>query len=63
VTFVQQPVYLTRQEAADYARLSLSTIKRALRAGELHAVGSRGRVRIRPEWVEAWLERRNDRLE
>lgn len=56
----QQPVYLTKQEAADYARVSTSTIKRAIRSGALRSGGTPGLVRIRPEWVDEWLEHREN---
>jgi len=48
--------WLTKREAAERARVSVSTIDRAIRRGELRAVGCpRGRVRIRPGWVDEWL--------
>jgi excisionase family DNA binding protein len=50
--------WLTKQEAADYARVSVSTIERAIRAGELRAAGTAGRVLIRREWVDEWIEGR-----
>jgi excisionase family DNA binding protein len=49
----------TKQEAAAYARCSVSTIQRAIRNGRLRAGGTVGLVRIRPEWVDEWLEQRN----
>jgi excisionase family DNA binding protein len=51
-------VWLTKQEAATYARVSVSTIERAIRAGELRAGGTPGRVLIRREWIDEWLEHR-----
>jgi excisionase family DNA binding protein len=51
----------TRQEAADYARVSVRTIDRAIAAGKLKAGGSAGTVRIRPEWLDDWLDRKGSR--
>jgi len=48
--------WLTRAEAADVARCSLSTIDRARRAGELRAGGTAGRVLIHRQWLDEWLE-------
>jgi excisionase family DNA binding protein len=59
---MSEPLYLTRDEAAKRARVSTRTIDRALRSGELQHVGGGGfAVRIRPEWVDEWLERRSGR--
>lgn len=52
------PVWLTKQEAADRARVSVDTLERAIRRGELRAGGSPGLVRIKPEWVDEWIESR-----
>jgi excisionase family DNA binding protein len=49
---------MTKAEAAEMARVSVSTVERAIRAGELRAGHAGGLVRIRPEWVDEWLERR-----
>jgi len=49
------PVYLTRHEAAARARVSVDTIDRAVAAGELRAGGTANRTRIKPEWVDEWL--------
>ena len=54
--------YLTKEEAAKMARLSVRTIERAIRAGTLCAGGSPGRVRIRRESVDEWLGRRDGRM-
>lgn len=51
--------YLTRKEAAEYARCSEDTIGRAIRRGELRAAGTPGLVRIKQEWIDAWLEKRD----
>lgn len=40
------PEYLTRQEAADYLRISLPTINRLIRDGKLQAVKVGGLTRI-----------------
>lgn len=56
-----RPAYLTKQEAADYARLHVRTLERAMHANEIRYSGGGGRkVRIRPEWVDDWLEHRGD---
>lgn len=52
------PVWLTKQEAAERARVSVDTLERAIRRGELQAGGSPGLVRIKPEWVDGWIESR-----
>ena len=52
-------VWYSMQQAATYANVSLSTIKRAVASGELRS--SRRRVRrIRREWIDEWLERAPD---
>jgi excisionase family DNA binding protein len=50
--------YLTGPEAAAYARVSRTTISRAISRGELRAArtSANGRVRIKVEWVDEWLE-------
>ena len=51
--------WLTGREAADYANLSADTIYTACERGELrHArVSGRRTIRLRREWIDAWLER------
>ena len=51
--------WLTVKEAADYASLSADTIYTACERGELrHArVSGRRTIRLRREWIDAWLER------
>ncbi len=50
--------WLTVKEAADYASLSADTIYTACERGELrHArVSGRRTIRLRREWIDAWLE-------
>jgi excisionase family DNA binding protein len=43
------------REAATAARVSVATVERAIRAGELEAGGTPGRVLIRRAWLDAWL--------
>jgi excisionase family DNA binding protein len=57
-TPVESP-YLTLQEAADYARVSVDTLRRAIYRRELHAAGTAGLFRIKREWVDEWLENRH----
>jgi len=48
--------WFTRHEAADHARVSVSTIDRAIKSGELRASKrDGGLVRLRVRWVDAWL--------
>ena len=55
----QSSPWLTVQEAADYASLSADTIYTACERAELrHArVSGRRTIRLRTEWIDAWLER------
>lgn len=57
----EDPVYLTKQEAAAIARVSISTIDRAIRQHKLRAGGSIGLIRIRPEWLYEWIDSREGR--
>ena len=50
--------YLTRAQAAGYAKVSVSTIDRARRSGELRAGGTQRRTLFRQEWLDEWLSRR-----
>lgn len=54
--------WLTKIEAAEYARLPVGTIQRAMRLGELRYSGGGklggGRVVIHESWLDEWLERR-----
>jgi excisionase family DNA binding protein len=58
---VSPHVYLTKLEAAERARVSRSTIERAIRAGDLQAGGTPNRVLIRPEWIDEWIGARRPR--
>ena len=51
--------WLTVAEGADYSGVSRDTIYTACERGELqHArVGGRRAIRIKPAWIDAWLER------
>lgn len=50
--------WITLNEAARIARVSTATLRREIRRGRLrHArVGGRKAIRVRPEWIDAWLE-------
>ena len=50
-----QPEWLTRREAAAYARVSVSTIDRALKAGSLRSTKPNRRRLIHREWLDHWL--------
>ena len=52
------PVWLTVDEAANRARTGARLIYREVNAGRLRAarVGGRREIRVRPEWIDAWLE-------
>ena len=51
--------WLTVKEAAQHGSLSADTIYTACEQGELRHVRVSGRrtIRLRPEWIDAWLER------
>ena len=51
--------WLNVSEAAEYANLSRDTIYTACERGELRSARVSGRraIRIRPAWIDAWLER------
>jgi excisionase family DNA binding protein len=47
--------WLTKTEAAVYTRVSVDTLERAVRRGELQAGGTPGRRLFRRAWLDAWL--------
>lgn len=51
--------WLNVGEAAEYAGLSRDTIYTACERKELRhvRVGGRRSIRLKPEWIDAWLER------
>ena len=51
--------WLNVSEAAEYAGLSRDTIYTVCEQGELRSARVSGRraIRIRPAWIDAWLER------
>lgn len=51
--------WLTLRDGAAYARVSAATLRREIAAGRLRAarVGGRRSIRLRAEWLDAWLER------
>lgn len=53
------PEWLTPKEAAGRARCGVKTIYREVKAGRLRVarVGGRREQRIKPEWIDEWLER------
>lgn len=50
--------WLTAEQGAARAQVSIKTIYRAIRQGQLRAarVGGRREVRLRAEWIDAFLE-------
>lgn len=50
--------WFTVSEGAEYAGVSRDTIYTACERGELrHArIGGRRAIRLKPEWIDAWLE-------
>ena len=52
-------VWLTVAEAAQYAGVSRDTIYTACERREIRQarVGGRRAIRLKPEWIDAWLER------
>ena len=55
--------WLTVAESAEYAGVSRDTIYTACERRELdHArIGGRRSIRIKPQWIDAWLERHRPR--
>jgi excisionase family DNA binding protein len=54
-----EKIWLTVQDAATYAAVSSDTIYTACERGELcHTkIGGRRSIRIKAQWIDAWLER------
>ena len=52
-------MWLNVVEAAEYAGVSRDTIYTACERGELRRVhdGGRRTILLRPQWIDAWLER------
>jgi excisionase family DNA binding protein len=52
---------LTLDDVATACQISERTVRRAIERGELQAapLGRRGALRIKPDWVDEWLERRS----
>lgn len=50
--------WITVQEAADRSRVHHATVRRAIARGHLRAVRVNGlrEIRLRPSWVDEWLE-------
>jgi len=53
-------IWLTVAEGAEHAGVSRDTIYTACERGELRnaRIGGRRSIRLKPEWIDAWLERR-----
>ena len=51
--------WLTVREAAARAKCGVKTVYREVRAGRLRAarIGGRRELRLRPEWIDEWLDR------
>lgn len=51
--------WITTEEAADYARVSTLTVRRAIKRGLLQAAHVNGgrSIRTKAEYVDRWLER------
>jgi excisionase family DNA binding protein len=52
-------IWLTVTEGAQHAGVSRDTIYTACERGELRnaRIGGRRSIRLKPEWIDAWLER------
>jgi excisionase family DNA binding protein len=52
-------IWLTVTEGAEHAGVSRDTIYTACERGELRnaRIGGRRSIRLKPEWIDAWLER------
>ena len=51
--------WLTVAESAEYAGVSRDTIYTACERGKLHhaRIGGRRSIRVKVQWIDAWLER------
>ena len=60
-----QSSWLVVKESAARGRCGPKTIYREIRAGRLRAarVGGRREYRLRPEWIDQWLERSSTPIE
>jgi excisionase family DNA binding protein len=58
-------IWLNVAEAAEYAGVSRDTIYTACERREIHhaRIGGRRAIRLKPEWIDAWLERHARRVE
>ena len=58
-------IWLNVAEAAEYAGVSRDTIDTACERREIHhaRIGGRRAIRLKPEWIDAWLERHARRAE
>jgi excisionase family DNA binding protein len=58
-------LWLNVTEAAEYAGVSRDTIYTACERREIHhaRIGGRRAIRLKPEWIDAWLERHARRAE
>jgi excisionase family DNA binding protein len=56
---METKTWLTVREGAEHAGVSKDTVYTACERGELHHVriGGRRSIRLRAEWIDAWLER------
>lgn len=48
-------VWLSRREAAEYARVSQATIDRAIHSGALRSTKPNKRRLVHVKWIDAWL--------
>lgn len=55
---VAQPKYVTVKEATAMVGLSAGTLKRAIKAGKLRAFKPGGKLLVRPEDLQEWVEAR-----
>jgi excisionase family DNA binding protein len=51
-------VWWTLNQAAEHAQVNPATLYREIKAGRIQAtrVGGRRSIRLRPEWVDRWLD-------